>query len=46
MGVVGLGIWGEGIGYFWDSIGNVNEENTEFKKKQTSRDEASSSLSS
>ena len=24
----GLGIWGEGIGYFWDSIGNVNEENT------------------
>jgi hypothetical protein len=24
---VGVG-WGEGIGDFWDSIGNVNEENT------------------
>ena len=24
---VGRGV-GEGMGYFWDSIGNVNEENT------------------
>jgi len=22
------GRWGEGMGDFWDSIGNVNEENT------------------
>jgi hypothetical protein len=25
---VGRGVWGEGIGDFWDSIGNVHEENT------------------
>jgi hypothetical protein len=25
---VGRGVWGEGMGNFWDSIGNVNEENT------------------
>jgi hypothetical protein len=26
---VGRGVWGgEGMGDFWDSIGNVNEENT------------------
>jgi hypothetical protein len=25
---VGRGVGGEGIGDFWDSIGNVNEENT------------------
>jgi hypothetical protein len=24
----GRGGWGEGMGNFWDSIGNVNEENT------------------
>jgi hypothetical protein len=24
----GGGEWGEGMGDFWDSIGNVNEENT------------------
>jgi hypothetical protein len=24
----GGGDWGEGMGDFWDSIGNVNEENT------------------
>ena len=23
-----VGEWGEGIGDFWDSIGNVSEENT------------------
>jgi hypothetical protein len=23
-----IGEWGEGMGDFWDSIGNVNEENT------------------
>ena len=23
-----VGGWGEGMGDFWDSIGNVNEENT------------------
>jgi hypothetical protein len=23
-----VGEWGEGMGDFWDSIGNVNEENT------------------
>jgi hypothetical protein len=27
---VGVGEWGD----FWDSIGNVNEINTYFKKKQ------------
>jgi hypothetical protein len=25
---VGRGVGGEGVGDFWDSIGNVNEENT------------------
>ena len=25
---VGKGVEGEGMGDFWDSIGNVNEENT------------------
>jgi hypothetical protein len=32
---VGKGVGGEGMGDFWDSIGNVNEENTSknyFKK--------------
>jgi hypothetical protein len=30
-----VGEWrGEGMGDFWDSIGNVNEENTEFKRKK------------
>ena len=24
----GVCVWGEGMGDFWDSIGNVNEENT------------------
>jgi hypothetical protein len=28
---VGRGLWGEGMGDFWDSIGNVNEENTQQK---------------
>jgi hypothetical protein len=28
---VGRGVWGEGVGDFWDSIGNVIEEN---KKKE------------
>ena len=28
VGVGGQGSWGEGMGDFWDSIGNVNEENT------------------
>jgi hypothetical protein len=28
LGVVGRGVGGEGMGDFWDSIGNVNEENT------------------
>jgi hypothetical protein len=23
-----VGVWGEGMGDFWDSIGNVNEKNT------------------
>jgi hypothetical protein len=23
-----IGEWGEGMGDFWDSIGNVNDENT------------------
>jgi hypothetical protein len=27
MGMVGRGVWGEGMGDFWDSIGNVIEEN-------------------
>jgi hypothetical protein len=24
---VGRGVWGEGMGDFWDSIGNVNDNN-------------------
>jgi hypothetical protein len=28
---VGRGVGEEGMGDFWDSIGNVNEENTLFK---------------
>jgi hypothetical protein len=28
MGMGGKGSWGEGVGDFWDSIGNVIEENT------------------
>ena len=31
---VGVGEWvGERVGAFWDSIGNVNEINTQFLKK-------------
>jgi hypothetical protein len=29
----GSGWMGERVGDFWDSIGNVNEINTQFKKK-------------
>jgi hypothetical protein len=30
-----MGEWvGEHVGDFWDSIGNVNEINTQFKKQQ------------
>jgi hypothetical protein len=40
---VGRGVGGEGMGDFWDTIGNVNEENTQYffknvtmhNKKQT-----------
>jgi hypothetical protein len=33
-----VGEWvGEHVGDFWDSIGNVNEINTQFKKKNTSK---------
>jgi hypothetical protein len=33
----GQKVWGgEGMGDFWGTIGNINEENTQFKKKQTS----------
>jgi hypothetical protein len=28
VGVGGYGRWGDGMGDFWDSIGNVNGENT------------------
>jgi hypothetical protein len=28
-----VGDWGVGMGDFWDSIENVNEENTQLKKK-------------
>jgi hypothetical protein len=28
---------GKGMGDFWDSIGNVNEENTQLKKKKAGR---------
>jgi hypothetical protein len=31
---VGRGVLGEGMGDFWDSIGNVNEINTQLKKKK------------
>jgi hypothetical protein len=32
---VGVGEWvGERVGDFWDSIGNVNEINTQFKKSK------------
>ena len=27
MGMGGQGSWGDGMGDFWDSIGNVTEEN-------------------
>ena len=30
----GSGWVGEQVGHFWDSIGNVNEINTQFKKKK------------
>jgi hypothetical protein len=33
-GWVGEWVW-EGVGNFWDSIGNVNEINTQLKKKRT-----------
>jgi hypothetical protein len=29
-----VGEWGESMGDFWDSIGNVNEVNTSLKKKR------------
>jgi hypothetical protein len=31
---VGRGVEGEGVGDFWDSIGNVIEENTQKKRKK------------
>jgi hypothetical protein len=31
---VGRGVGGGGMGDFWDSIGNVNEINTQLKKKK------------
>jgi hypothetical protein len=33
-GWVGEWVW-EGVGDFWDSIGNVNEINTQLKKNRT-----------
>jgi hypothetical protein len=33
----GSGWVGEHVGNFWDSIGNVNEINTQFKKKKKSK---------
>jgi hypothetical protein len=36
--------WGEGMGDFWESIGNVNEENTQFKKKKRNHFSADSFL--
>ena len=30
---VGGGVGGEPVGNFWDSIGNVNEINTQLKKE-------------
>jgi hypothetical protein len=33
----GSGWVGEHVGGFWDSIGNVNEINTQFKKKQKNK---------
>jgi hypothetical protein len=32
---VGRGLGGLGMGGLWDSIENVNEENTELKKKES-----------
>jgi hypothetical protein len=34
MRMGGSGSGGEGMGDFWESIGNVIEENTELKKKK------------
>jgi hypothetical protein len=31
---VGRGVGWEGMGDFWDSIGNVNEENTQLKNSK------------
>jgi hypothetical protein len=39
VGVVGRGSRGGGMGDFWGSIGNVNEENT-FKKKHMEESES------
>jgi hypothetical protein len=37
-GWVGWGEWvGEHVGDFWDSIGNVNEINTQLKKRKKKR---------
>jgi hypothetical protein len=33
VGMVGRGVGGEGMGGFWDSFGNVIEENTKKKKR-------------
>jgi hypothetical protein len=39
-GSVWVGEWvGERVGDFWDSIGNVNEINTQFKKKRISEED-------
>jgi hypothetical protein len=32
-----VGDWGGGMGDLWDSIENVNEENTSLKKKATKK---------
>jgi hypothetical protein len=37
----GSGVGGEGMRDFWDSIGNVNEENTQLKKRETSAESSS-----
>jgi DnaJ-domain-containing protein 1 len=37
---VGRGVGGELVGDFWDSIGNVNEINTQLKKKKKERKKA------
>jgi hypothetical protein len=35
---MGIGEWvGDHVGDFWDSIGNVNEINTQFKKKEKNK---------